>query len=116
MVGHAVRWIEDNYHVMDYVCCIYATAPLIKKDDLIKGFQMIKTDIFDSVIAATSFPYPIFRSFEKLSSGGLRMVFPEHYNSRSQDLPEVYHDAGNFIGPVLKCGKRIQRCIMRRTQ
>ena len=24
------------------------------------------------------------------------MVFPEHYNSRSQDLPEVYHDAGLF--------------------
>ena len=24
------------------------------------------------------------------------MVFPEHYNSRSQDLPEVFHDAGQF--------------------
>ena len=24
------------------------------------------------------------------------MIFPEHYNSRSQDLTEVYHDAGQF--------------------
>ena len=96
VIGHAVRWIEDNYLSMDYVCCIYATAPLIKKSDLIQGYQMIKTGNFDSVIAATSFPYPIFRSFKKLSTGGLKMVFPEHYNSRSQDLPEVYHDAGQF--------------------
>jgi len=24
------------------------------------------------------------------------MIFPEHYHSRSQDLPEVFHDAGQF--------------------
>ena len=24
------------------------------------------------------------------------MIFPEHYLSRSRDLPEVYHDAGQF--------------------
>ena len=24
------------------------------------------------------------------------MFFPEHYASRSQDLPEAYHDAGQF--------------------
>jgi pseudaminic acid cytidylyltransferase len=25
------------------------------------------------------------------------MLFPEHFNSRSQDLPKVYHDAGQFF-------------------
>lgn len=24
------------------------------------------------------------------------MLFPEHYDSRSQDLPEAFHDAGQF--------------------
>ena len=24
------------------------------------------------------------------------MIFPKHYNSRSQDLTDVYHDAGLF--------------------
>ena len=47
-------------------------------------------------MAATNFSYPIFRSFENLPDGGLKMIFPEHYSSRSQDLPEVYHDAGLF--------------------
>ena len=44
----------------------------------------------------TNFSYPIFRSFKELPGGGLEMFFPEYYFSRSQDLPEAYHDAGQF--------------------
>jgi N-acylneuraminate cytidylyltransferase len=47
-------------------------------------------------MAATNFSYPIFRSFKKSPNGGLEIIFPKHYNSRSQDLPKVYHDAGLF--------------------
>ena len=96
VIGHAVKWLEDNGEIIDYACCIYPTAPLIEKDDLIKGFELIKTGKWISVMAATNFSYPIFRSFKNLSDGGLKMIFPKHYNSRSQDLPEVYHDAGLF--------------------
>ena len=96
VVGHALRWLEDFGDVVDYACCIYATAPMIQVSDLIKGCDLIKTGNWKSVIAATKYSYPVFRSFKKLPSGGLKMVFPEHYNSRSQDLPEVYHDAGQF--------------------
>lgn len=96
VIGHAVKWLEDNGEKIDFACCIYPTAPLIQKNDLVKGFEIIKTGKWNSVMAATNFSYPIFRSFENLTDGGLKMVFPEHYNSRSQDLPEVYHDAGLF--------------------
>ena len=30
---------------VDYACCIYPTAPLIQKDDLIKGFELIKNGL-----------------------------------------------------------------------
>jgi pseudaminic acid cytidylyltransferase len=96
VIGHAVRWLEDNGNKIDYVCCLYATAPLIQIKDLVKGFDLIRTGKWESIIAATSFSYTIFRSFEILPNGGLRMFFPEKYASRSQDLPEAYHDAGQF--------------------
>ena len=105
VVGHAVKWLEDNGELMDYACCIYPTAPLIKKDDLIKGFKLIQTGKWISVMAATNFSYPIFRSFEILPDGGLKMTFPEHYNSRSQDLPEIYHDAGLFYWAKIETWK-----------
>tara|TARA_Y100000768_G_C23981101_1_gene685840 strand:+ start:1841 stop:2533 length:693 start_codon:yes stop_codon:yes gene_type:complete len=96
VVGHAVKWLEDSGHTLDYVCCIYATAPLIQVEDLIHGFEIIKSSEWSSVIAATNYSYPIYRSFQNLTNGGLEMIFPEHYHSRSQDLPEVFHDAGQF--------------------
>ena len=96
VVGHALKWLEDFGDAVDFACCIYATAPMIQGTDLIKGYDLIKTEKWKAVIAATKYSYPVFRSFKKLPNGGLEMVFPEHYNSRSQDLPEVYHDAGQF--------------------
>ena len=96
VVGHALKWLEDFGDAVEYACCIYATAPMIQVSDLIKGYDLIKTEKWKAVIAATRYSYPVFRSFKKLHDGGLEMVFPEHYNSRSQDLPEVYHDAGQF--------------------
>ena len=96
VVGHAIRWLENSGEVVDYACCIYATAPMIQLSDLIKGYDLLKTGKWKSVIAATKYSYPVYRSFKKLPNGGLKMIFPEHYNSRSQDLPEVYHDAGQF--------------------
>ncbi len=96
VIGHAVRWLEDYGDVIDYACCLYATAPLIQIKDLIKGFKLIEIEKWELIIAATNYSNPVFRSFEKLPNGGLKMLFPEHYTSRSQDLPEVYHDAGQF--------------------
>ena len=96
VVGHALKRLEDFGDTVEYACCLYATAPMIQGSDLIKGYDLIKTEKWKAVIAATKYSYPVFRSFKKLPNGGLEMVFPEHYNSRSQDLPEVYHDAGQF--------------------
>tara|TARA_B100001057_G_scaffold500351_1_gene614927 strand:- start:1716 stop:2402 length:687 start_codon:yes stop_codon:yes gene_type:complete len=96
VIGHAIKSLEKNNYKIDYACCIYPTAPLIKKNDIIKGFKLLKKEKWDTVIAATSYSYPVHRSFTKSKSGGLKMIFPKHFKSRSQDLPIVYHDAGMF--------------------
>ena len=63
---------------------------------MIQGFDLINTGEWESVFAATKFSYPIFRSFYFNENNGLKMFFPEHYHSRSQDLVEAMHDAGQF--------------------
>jgi N-acylneuraminate cytidylyltransferase len=44
----------------------------------------------------TDFAAPIFRSFKQTAEGGVEMFFPEHFDTRSQDLPVAFHDAGQF--------------------
>jgi len=79
----------------DYVCCIYSTAVFMQVEYLKKGFDIIKNKNTDSVFSVTSFPFPIFRSL-KIKNDRLEMFWPEHMNTRSNDLEDAYHDVGQF--------------------
>jgi pseudaminic acid cytidylyltransferase len=93
---HATDWILSQGEVVDAVCCMLATAPFIHDNDLKQGLAFLATRQWIYAIGATEFAAPIFRSFHELPAGGVEMFFPEHFLTRSQDLPSAYHDAGQF--------------------
>ncbi|WP_276496161.1 pseudaminic acid cytidylyltransferase [Pontibacter litorisediminis] len=76
-------------------CCLYPTAPFITGDTLRKGYSMLTEDGFDTVFPVLRYSYPIWRSL-KVEHGKAVLNWPEHLNSRSQDLPAAFHDAGQF--------------------
>lgn len=96
VVLHALKWLMDRGEAIDYVCCIYATAPFVWPKDIAKGYDLVNNHGVGSVVSVTTFPYPIFRAMKINDADRLEMLWPEHYTSRSQDLPKVYHDAGQF--------------------
>ena len=77
---------------MLHIC--YST--IYQKDDLLNAYEVFKKNNYSFVFPATTFPFPIKRAFKKLKSGGIEMFNPDHYKTRSQDLEEAYHDAGQF--------------------
>ena len=96
VVAHSVDYLNRQGAGPSAVCCIYATAPFIQPEDLKQGLTILESGDWQYVFSATNFSFPIFRSFQENVGGGLKMLFPEHFNTRSQDLPEVYCDAGQF--------------------
>ncbi len=96
VISHGVKWLQSQGANLSAVCSIYATAPFIHEEDVKRGLETLEAGDWQYVFSATSFAYPIFRSFQKNAEGGVKMFFPEHFNSRSQDLPEALHDAGQF--------------------
>ena len=48
------------------------------------------------IFSATSFPFPIQRAVIIDKEGFSKMINPKEFNTRSQDLVEAYHDAGQF--------------------
>jgi pseudaminic acid cytidylyltransferase len=96
VIAHAIGWLQDRGAQISAVCCIYATAPFILPQALSQGLLMLETGNWQYVFAATVFDAPIYRSFHVNGNGGLEMLFPEHFNTRSQDLPEVLYDAAQF--------------------
>jgi len=79
-----------------HACCLYPTAPFVKPEHLIEGNKMIMNNGVDSVFPIVKFDYPIWRGLRKKEKGEVEMVWNEYSNSRSQDLEQVFHDAGQW--------------------
>jgi pseudaminic acid cytidylyltransferase len=79
-----------------FVCCIYATAPLISENKILEGFNLILNNSSDVVFPVAKFSSPIWRSYSVGKNNRLSMNFPENDFKRSQDLPDAYFDAGQF--------------------
>lgn len=92
--------VIDKYEYLgklyQYACCIYPTAPFINAERLNQGFQKILSEKRSSVFPVVPFSYPIWRGVRKNVDGKFQMVWPTNLNKRSQDLDEIYHDAGQW--------------------
>jgi len=96
VIQHAVQWFAEHGSTPKAVCCLYATAPFIRADDLQKGFSILQESRCDYVFSVTSFAFPIQRALRITQGGRVDMFYPEHFHTRSQDLEHAYHDAGQF--------------------
>lgn len=96
VIAHAISWAIKQGFELEAVCCIYATAPFVQADDLMRGWQALSSGEWAYTFSVTDFGSPIFRAFKQNQEGGLEMFFPEYFNTRSQDLPAALHDAGQF--------------------
>ncbi|WP_414830115.1 pseudaminic acid cytidylyltransferase [Alteromonas sp. H39] len=96
VVKHAVEVFEQSAGEVDYICCIYATAPFLSAERLKEGLHRLAADSTKQfAFSVTSFPFPVQRAI-KLFEGGVTPVDAGQMGKRSQDLEEYYHDAGQF--------------------
>jgi pseudaminic acid cytidylyltransferase len=96
VVAHALRCLADAGAPAEFVCCAYPTAPMLEPADLVQGLALLGEGSWDYVFSATTFAFPIQRALRHTAHGGVEPEFHEFIERRSQDLPEVFHDAGQF--------------------
>ncbi|HDY86641.1 MAG TPA: pseudaminic acid cytidylyltransferase [bacterium] len=96
VIAHAISWLKENGCAVNYACCIYPTAPFIKPEYIRRGYELLREKKATTAVSVTTYPYPILRSLKLNDDGRIEMIWPENYSKRSQDLPEAYHDAGQF--------------------
>jgi pseudaminic acid cytidylyltransferase len=96
VMRHAVAWLAKQTITPENVCCIYATAPFVSPDDIRSGLEILLGNRADYAFSVTTFPYPIQRALRLTQQGRIHMFFREYVDTRSQDLEEAYHDAGQF--------------------
>jgi pseudaminic acid cytidylyltransferase len=95
VIAHAIKSLEQDYKTINTVCCIYATAPFLQAKYLQEAYEKFFTCNVEYCFSATTFAFPIQRAIQYINNR-VEMFYPEHFNTRSQDLEEAYHDAGQF--------------------
>jgi N-acylneuraminate cytidylyltransferase len=96
VVKHAIQWFTEQGQPVDYVCCIYATAPFVQARYLKEGWEKLESSGKSFAFSVTSFPFPVQRAIRINAQGDVEALYPENIFKRSQDLEEAYHDAAQF--------------------
>lgn len=96
-----VEVVEEYKHrgfEFDYVLCVYATNPLLRKETLQKAYHVISNNAeVESINTLEAYSYPPQRGMIINAQGFAVMNQPEFYSARSQDLPKLYHDSCQFF-------------------
>ena len=93
VIVHALQQLP----AFDYACCVYATAPLLQARFLREGFELLQQHPQKSfAFSVCSFGFPVQRALTLDGQGALTALYPEFRQTRSQDLPEAFQDAGQF--------------------
>jgi len=89
------RYKKDLSLHFDYACCLLATAPFVTEKLIQNAYSVLINDKATSAFPIVRYSYPIQRSL-RLKGNKTKMLWPENYSKRSQDLEPVFHDAGFF--------------------
>lgn len=96
VIQHSINQLESAGNKMEYICCLYATAPFVTALSLRNAYSQLQITQSDYVFTVTTFPFPVQRALFINEANRLDCLYPEYRYTRSQDLTEAYHDAGQF--------------------
>lgn len=96
VIQDAVRWLIAHGEDIAETCCLYATAPFVTAEYLRLGLDLLQTSQAEYAFSVSTYAFPIERALRLTSDKRIMIQHPEHAETRSQDLEEAYHDAGQF--------------------
>jgi len=117
-VGPVVDDVVESLKLRaDTVCLLFATALLMRTHHLKQAFALLCKPEVKTVVPITEFDSAIQRAYEMHQDGSIQMATPEFFQSRSQDLPKRFRDAGMFSwSKTLGHGGKVLGYVVPRTE
>ncbi len=94
VIDHFLGWMKENKIEAENLCYLYATAPFITNKTLIGVQKLLEESEAFMAHTITKYDFPVLKALKKDENKCLKYMWNEFSSSRSQDLPELFHDAG----------------------
>jgi N-acylneuraminate cytidylyltransferase len=106
VIDEVISVLKNDNQFYEYCCCIYPCAPFVTSNKLEKSFNKFTSNNYDSFFPVVKYGHPVQRAINLDEKGFIKSFNSETIKSRSQDLENYYHDAGQFywfkIDPIIK--------------
>ncbi len=96
VIAHAVRACAELGWNTPLACCIYPAVPLLQPESLVQALALLESSDAPYAFPVLAYRAPIQRALSRTVQGRSAPLHPEHMQTRTQDLPPAYHDAGQF--------------------
>lgn len=114
VIEEVILQYENNGKNFENACCIYSCAPLIIKSNLLKAYNLLMTNNFDTTFPVVKYSTPIQRALE-FKNNKIVMSNDLFEIKRSQDLNSFYFDAGQFYWMKMNTIKKIKKIYTNNT-
>ncbi len=96
VIAHAIRaCAELSWHAR-LACCIYPAVPLLQPQTLADALALLEAGDAPYAFPVLAYRAPIQRALRRDLNGRSAPLHPEYMQTRTQDLPAAFHDAGQF--------------------
>ena len=95
VLHEVIKKYKEQGIFFDEFCCIYPTAPFITSEKLRESYQLLQDEDVYNVIPMVSFSYTPQKGMICVGKY-IQAAYPDLMVMRSQDLPVIYHDCGQF--------------------
>ena len=89
------KLISQNYNISE-VIVVFPSAVLIDANDINSALKFFKKNKDLFVMSISKYPHPPQRAYTKLNNNKLSLINKKNELKNTQNLPELYHDAGQF--------------------
>jgi pseudaminic acid cytidylyltransferase len=87
VILHALDWFENLKMTISHICCLYATTPFIRSEDINNTYQLLLANkSAQYCFPICEFPFPIQRAVRLYEGNKVKMFQPENFKVHSQDL------------------------------
>lgn len=95
VLQEVIEKYAEKRRIFTYTACIYPTAPFVTATKLKQALLSLEKKGASALVPVVAFSFPPLRGFE-IAGGSLKYKWPEYERTRSQDIPSLYHDSGQF--------------------
>lgn len=96
VISHAIEECQKLGWEIESVCCIYPCVPFLEAQDLVNAYSIMQRKDSEFVYPVTGYVHPVQRAMRQLESGQMEFIDAASELTRTQDLEETFHDAGQF--------------------